>query len=695
MPLRLLCPPSFARACLRPLAFTVAVAAAAASTTSDARAVGTRTFVLDSLDKLSGGDLKGVSVGSDGAVRAGFTLGNAPIPDAGASFATLKLADGSILVGTGPSGRIYRVVGDAVTSWADTGTMAVTAMVQARGGTVYAATMPDGKVFKVSQGKADPFVTLPETSYVWALVLDRAGTGMFAATGPDGKVMRIEPNGTSSVYYRSTEPHLVSLAMGESGELYAGSSGKGYLYKITGPGRATVLYELPGEEAKGVAVAKGGIVYALCNEYGKAPEPPRRSTSSGRVPAGPTSASHAKPGKGSLFRFDATGRPERLMKHDDTHYASLTLDEAGRPYVGTGDGGRVYTVDDAHAVSLVADVGERQIGALLVDRDRGVIATTDPPVVHRILGRGGADAVWTSKALDAGLRARFGTLSWRATGPLELSARTGNTQVPDASWTAWGPPLTANGPLNVAQGRFVQVRARWSRDPKAVLTEVTVPFVTDNVRPVVLEVSASPKGAPAREPSGSSIPASGGEPTKHDPVMKVSWKVDNADNDPLRYRVWFKREGQTTWRDALKSDEVLTKTELEWDTSALPEGAYRLRVEASDEIANAPDQALKHTLESETVVVDNTPPRIDALEIAGRRLRGRVVDGTSSIARIEVSIDGKLEWRPIAPADGILDTKDERFDADVSALVPPGNHLIAVRAYDAAGNSVIRDVETR
>ena len=40
------------------------------SVSRDAGAVGTRTFVLDSLEKMSGGDVKGVSVGADGTVRA-------------------------------------------------------------------------------------------------------------------------------------------------------------------------------------------------------------------------------------------------------------------------------------------------------------------------------------------------------------------------------------------------------------------------------------------------------------------------------------------------------------------------------------------------------------------------------------------------------------------------------------------------
>lgn len=674
-------------------ALAALVVAPIVTTSKSAHAVGTRTFVLDTLEKLSGGDLKGVSVSSDGAVRAGFTLGNTPVPDASASFSALGLSDGSVLVGTSPSGKVYKVAGDAMSLFADTGALAVTSMVQAKNGTIYAATIPDGKIFRISQGKADVFATLPETSHVWALVLDKAGTGLFAATGPEGKVFRVEPNGSNSVYFRSTESHIVSLAMAENGDLLAGSSGKGELYRISGPGRATVLANMPGEEVKAIAVGKGGVFWAIGNEYAEPPEPPKRSSAAGRTPAGPTSGTKPKPGKGTLVRFDSTGRAEKMMKHDDTHYLSLVLDEQGRPYVGTGEGGRVYTVDDSHVVTLVADADERQIGALQIAGGKGFIATSDPPVVHRILGRGGADAVWTSKPLDAGLRARFGTLTWQSSGPLEFSTRTGNTGTPDATWTNWTNPVSGPTAIGGTGSRYVQVRARWARDPNAVLTEVSIPFVTENVRPVVTEVSASSKGGTTKEPSGN-IPASGGEVGKHDSVVKVTWKVENPDNDPLRYRVAFRKEGQTQWRDALKSDDVHTKTELEWDTAALPEGKYRVRIEASDEQANPPEQVQKHALESESVLVDNTPPRIENLQMAGRRLRGRVIDGTSPVARVEVAIDGKLEWRPVAAADGIYDTAEESIDADLSAMVPPGSHIVVVRAFDAAGNAVTRDLET-
>jgi hypothetical protein len=145
----------------------------------------------------------------------------------------------------------------------------------------------------------------------------------------------------------------------------------------------------------------------------------------------------------------------------------------------------------------------------------------------------------------------------------------------------------------------------------------------------------------------------------------------------------------------LKPNEKLTKTEYEWDTTTLPEGTYRILVEASDELANPPERVLKHSLESATVLVDNTPPVFKSLSLQGRKLTGEVVDGLGPIARIEVAVAGSDEWRPIFPSDGVFDEPAEPFDANITSVVPPGAHLVAVRAYDTAGNAVTRDVEAR
>jgi sugar lactone lactonase YvrE len=684
------------------LAFLGTVAGAALATSArDAHAVGTRMFELSSLEQLSGGDLAGVSVGSDGVVRAGWTLGNVPLPnDAGTTTTcAVSLFDGSVLVGTGPAagGKVVRIANEQASIFADTKESAVSALAVDKKGTAYAATTSN-KIFRLSQGKAEVWATLPDVSSVLALAFDGAGA-LYAGTGSEGRVLRLDPNGTSSVFFKTDDPFVVSLAVAEDGAVYAGTSGKGLLYRITAPGRATVLYDFPGEDVHAIAIGPNRTVWAIVNE-GASGTPAEASESTsprrgagGRAPPGPSTAPRAKPGKGSLWRFDLLGRPERLMHHDEFHYLSLAVDERGAPYVGTGAEGRVYTVSDAHTVWLVADVDERQVGAIGVSGRARFIMGSDPAVFHRVVAIGGPDAVWTSKPLDAGLRARFGHLTYAATGQLEVSTRTGDTQTPDTTWSPWSNAIPSGGATANPPGRFVQVRARL-RDAGATISNVTLAFVTENLRAVITEVAARAKGSTREFKEG--IVQSGSEPPKHESVLHVTWRVDNPDNDELRYRVQFRREGDSRWLNATRPDDVLTKPELDWDTAALPEGKYRLRVDASDDISNPPGDATHHELEAPSILVDNTPPVFKSLAMQGHRLRAEVVDGVGPIARIEAAIDGRLEWRPLGAADGIFDTADETVDTDTTPLIPagPGPHIVAVRAYDAAGNVVVREIET-
>ncbi|HMI88943.1 MAG TPA: hypothetical protein VK550_32915 [Polyangiaceae bacterium] len=652
-----------------------------------ARAVGTRTFELNSLDELSGGDLKGTTVDSLGRVRAGFDLGALPLGDATSIWSAIVQPDGSVLVGTGNTGKILRVNNGQVAPFTETGQLAVTSLVTGFNKAVFGGTIPNGRIVRIDGNRAFKFVDLEGADHVWALAFDEKQNALFAATGPDGKLFRIDANGKAQVYFDSDEPHLVSLALAENGTLYAGSSGKAVLYKITGPGRATVLYDLPGEDVKGIALAPRGRVFAISNEYAELPEIPKR-TAPGVAQGAPVSAARPKPGKGTLTVFDADGRPERLLKRDDTHFTSLAVGVDGRPYVGTGAEGRVYSVDESHTSTLAADTDERQVTFLLLAGRKRFVAGSDPAVLHEVRGVGGADAIWTSKVLDASLRSNFGRLIWRASGPLDMSTRTGNTLVPDKTWSDWSQALPAPGKVTSPAARFVQVRARFARDPNAVLSEIVLPYVPDNLRAVVTGVDAQPKAA-------SKENATPGEPDRHTSVIKVTWRVDNPDGDALRYRLQYRLDGQTVYRDLTRPDEPLGKAEYDWETASLPEGTYRVRVEATDESVNPPDRTFRHSLESAIVLVDNTPPVFRALAAQGRRVRGDAVDGVGPIARIDVAIDGKNEWRPFSPADGIFDEPVEAFDLDVSTLAGPGNHLIAVRVFDQAGNFVVRDVEVK
>lgn len=671
------------------------LSASLALLSSSALAVGTRTFQLDSLDELKGGDLQGVSIDSSGNVRAGLTLGGVPIPGASSAWSAVVLPDGSTLIGTGSEGKIYRVQGGRATLVATTGGFGVSALVLAWNGSVIAGTFPEGKLFRVDpNGKgetATQLTSLGSSGEIWGLAYDAKSSALYAATGSPGKLFRVTADGRAQEYFSTEEPHLVSVAVGSDGAVYAGSTGGGLLYKVTGPGRAEVVMDFEADDVKAIAPGKDGGLYAIVNTYPDQNDSVKRNKLG---PSTPQSTKPGKPGKGALWHIGGDGVAEQLSSYSDTHLVSLALGEDDRPYVGTGVEGRVYAVSPDHVEQLVADTAERQAGVLVMSGKRRAVITSDPVVYHEVRGVGGADAIWTSKVLDAGLRASFGRASWRADGEVDLSTRSGNTSAPDATWSAWSSDLTAPGDIVSPPARFIQVRARFRRDPSAVLREVTLAFVTDNARAVVTSIDATPKGSSSSK-TKTGIAASGGEAPQASAVIKLSWKVDNPDKDDLRYRISYRPEGQGGYRDLLKPGEKLTKAEYEWDTTALPQGVYRVRVEASDELANPPERTKKHALESKTLLIDNTPPSFSSLSLQGRKLSGEVTDGLGPIARVEVSVAGSDEWRPIFPSDGVFDEATEAFSTDVSGIVPPGSHIVAVRVYDSAGNGVTRDVAAK
>jgi hypothetical protein len=173
-------------------------------------------------------------------------------------------------------------------------------------------------------------------------------------------------------------------------------------------------------------------------------------------------------------------------------------------------------------------------------------------------------------------------------------------------------------------------------------------------------------------------------------LLNLSWKVDNPDRDPLRYRIAYREEGQPAWRDMFGEDTVLTDAKYTWNTDSIPDGYYVVRVEASDEESNPDALTLRSSATSEPIRIDNHPPRIEQLKVRKGRVRGRVVDRLGPIARIQMSVDAGT-WRDVFPTDSLLDAASERFDVSLGEL-SNGSHIVALRAFDAAGNQANREI---
>jgi len=157
----------------------------------------------------------------------------------------------------------------------------------------------------------------------------------------------------------------------------------------------------------------------------------------------------------------------------------------------------------------------------------------------------------------------------------------------------------------------------------------------------------------------------------------------------LRYSVYFRGEGEKEWK-LLK--ENLEQRYYTFDTTSLADGAYYLKIVASDSASNPTGRALTAEKEGERFEVDNTPPVIEDLHVgppSGKMSGGKPFgftarDSASTIEKAEYSLDGG-EWKLISPENDISDSQVERYFGGIPPQ-KPGEHTIAVRAYDRFQN---------
>jgi hypothetical protein len=679
----------------------IAVIAASRS----ASAVGTRSFELDDAAALAAGDLQRTAAHSDGRVTTGVELRRLAMPeDVALVWSAVRASDGAIYLGTGNDGRIHRLRGDVIERFAETGQLLVSALALGDGGVLYAGTLPEGRIFAIDPAGAVRELARPDaTEHIWSLVWDPRRRVLFAATGPEGRIYAIQTNGTVDVWWDGPASHVMSLALADDGALYAGTSEDATVVRTTAPGRAEVVHDFPGNEITALAWRDGRLIVAA-NEF---PDPPAvtGATSATKHSAGSARTSRPRPGKGRVWTLQpADGRAERVWSQDEGHVTQLEVAADGTIFAAIGHEGRVVRIAPDRTSAVWVDVDERQVLAIGLTASDPFLATGDGAAVYRVLPERPASAIWQSKVLDADFVARWGQITWRGTGTLEVQTRTGNTERPDETWGEWSTSITSPGPIRSPAARFLQIRALFTRDPSAVLRAVTAYYLPQNQRPVVLEVGArrgrraltgssgaSTTGSSATTATTGATGTSSSEsasdaPPPPTPILTLTWRVDNPDADRIRYRLRYREESQTQWRDILREHETLSATEYAWNTSAIPDGYYVIEVDASDELGNPLPLALRSTFTSEPILVDNHAPTIEDLRANGARVSGRALDTLGPIARLEHAIDGG-EWHLFFPADDLLDTRDERFELDLSGEAA-GSHIVAIRATDAGGNVV-------
>jgi sugar lactone lactonase YvrE len=712
MPIRLI-----RRSILLPIALVIGAGAPLALTS------GPTFWTIATAADFLRGTSDGVYVSLNGVVSAGPQLSNRLTTTAPQIWSLAEAPDGTLYAGTGGDGRVIRLRPGQSEETAFDATENNVFAVAISGTRVYAATSPDGRVYVLEgTSPARPFFD-PQEKYIWALATDDAGR-VWVGAGNPAVIYRVEPNGTGQPVYRPPAAHVVSLVRDGEGRVLAGTEAPGRLYRFDSSGRPFVMLDSGLTELRATAVSDTGVVFAAAVARGDEPAGGEPSSVASAIalaapPAGgtPPPASAPKDKKSVIYRIEPTGTWESIWETSDLVYDVAATDDGG-VLVATGPEGRLFKVERTREVLLLTGVDAKQITRFAGTGARNVrrlsaFATATPGRVVSVGTGVQSPATYVSSVRDSKSVAAWGLIRWEGAGTVQMFTRSGNTEKPDDSWTDWTGPYTRREGESIKSpaARFLQWRAVLTRPDAsaaaAAITSVTVAYLPRNTRPAVTSVTAQPPGvvfqrpfggddsaiaglddliADARRPPGDPGPPmpAPGRRMYQKGLQTLQWKAEDADGDRLTFTLQYRREGDSAWRE-LRSG--LTDPIFVWDTTAVGDGRYVVRVVASDAVVNAADRALSGDRDSETIVVDNTPPSITTEIVrqgTSARLVVRVRDGLSAVQKLEYSLSGG-PWQAVYPADGVADSPEERFEIPLAAEADAAR--IVVRAYDWLQNS--------
>ena len=307
---------------------------------------------------------------------------------------------------------------------------------------------------------------------------------------------------------------------------------------------------------------------------------------------------------------------------------------------------------------------------------------------------------------DFAIHARWGALEWRGTQPADtritVQTRTGNSEEPDKTWSAWSEPLTESGQtITSPPARFIQYRVEMesTRDGATPrLNSIEIRGVQVNIKPRITELQTFPfrpqqsgNGGQAQGAPQAGQGRRNNRPPQAKSLRLVRWHAQDPNEDELVYDLYLKGEDQRAWKLV---EENIAQTSVLWDTASMPEGQTQLKLVASDRMDNPAAERLRDERESAPFAIDNSPPTValDAQTSAdGAVVEVAISDRISAVQKAYYTIDYDEQQHPIAPLDGIFDSRSEQARFVVEGLAA-GEHVIVVRAIDVLDNIGVRQI---
>jgi len=243
--------------------------------------------------------------------------------------------------------------------------------------------------------------------------------------------------------FSSDQPAIWSVAQAPDGTLYAATGHRGRVYRIDGPGRASLLWTAPQPEVFAIAVDLAGVVYAGASpdgavyriENGKATEyfaPKSRYIWS--LAIGPDNALYVGTGEhGRIFRVEGPGKGELYYDTGQSHVTGMAVDSQGRLLAGTEPNGILYRISAKDKAFVLYDANLPEI--------RAIVPMPDGTVYAAALG--GSIAKRAQAAAQSTQNANPGGSTPSVTTTITVEAQSSEIKPPDPSKSQQAQPSVA------------------------------------------------------------------------------------------------------------------------------------------------------------------------------------------------------------------------------------------------------------
>jgi hypothetical protein len=684
-----------------------------------AEAARTRSFATDSYEAFRKGELVGIGIGDDGRAFLGPEAMEAADPSARTLWVLVPDGNGGVVYATGNSGLVgVRGPGreGEATVLATLFDSEVFALCPDGRGNYFAAGAPVSTITRIRPGSEPHTLFDAPEGVVFALLAGTDGS-VYAGTGDRGRLYRVSPDGEGKVIYEAPDFSIRSLAWASNGRIWAGTDPRGLVLQIDPQdGHVRVWFDAAEDEIVGlVPTADGGLLFAA--------NPGAAGGESDDPPAGTRSGEGGKEGRSAgppalrpaLYKMTGDGSVRKVWSCPEELIHALTAGPDGAVWIATSEEAGLYLVTPEGRETLTWRPKESQLLSLCVQGDVLWAGTGGPGRLYRVSSVAGEEGIYTSSPIDAGDQARWGVLRATTVGGsdgIAFETRSGYTDAPDETWSAWSAPRESGPDRMVTSppGRYLQWRATFRRPgaERARLERVEIASTTANASPRITSLRLSPdeavflnadqgRGFTQQLPSGVqidySLPGGGGVSVSAEEVppwirrlRSLVWDAQDVDGDELEFTLEMRNLGEERWH-LLAAD--LRDRAWTLDQGQLPDGDYEIRLTASDAPANEQSSVLRDARTTPPFRVDTVPPTLDEVRVEadaeGFSIRGVARDAGSPLRRIEASLDGE-EFRWLAPDDGLMDGREERFAGRILRSRRAVGEWIVIRAQDAAGN---------